>query len=62
MRYLATMIHNVNCNKKAQMKKPEELLKLPQDNIQKPYNPKSSREQYEKFLAKMNRAQNSKKL
>jgi hypothetical protein len=62
MRYLATMIHNVNCTKKAQMKKPEELLKLPQDNIQKPYNPKSSREQYEKFLAKMNRAQNSKKL
>ena len=31
IRYLATMIHNVNVNKKAHMIKPEKLIPLPQD-------------------------------
>lgn len=45
------MIHNVNCTKKTQMIKPESLFPLPQDN--RPSVPKSSKEQYEKFLAKV---------
>ena len=52
-RYLATMIHNVNCQKRSQMKKPEQLFRLPQDNMKRPFKPKSSPESLEKFLNKM---------
>jgi 5,10-methenyltetrahydromethanopterin hydrogenase len=31
LRYLATMVHNVNVDKKSQMVKPEKLIPLPQD-------------------------------
>jgi hypothetical protein len=31
LRYLATMVHNVNVNKKQHMIKPEKLIPLPQD-------------------------------
>lgn len=31
LRYLATMVHNVNVGKKAHMIKPEKLIPLPQD-------------------------------
>ena len=31
LRYLATMVHNVNASKKAHMIKPEKLIPLPQD-------------------------------
>ena len=61
IRYLATMIHNVNCQKKSQMKKPEDLLKLPQDNIVKEIKPKSNREDFEKFWARVERAGLNKK-
>lgn len=50
------MIHNVNCTKKTQMLKPENLFPLPQDN--RPATPKSSKEQYEKFLAKVEAVKN----
>jgi hypothetical protein len=46
------MIHNVNCSKKQQMIKPENLFPLPQDNRLK--KSKSTKEQYEKFLKKVN--------
>jgi hypothetical protein len=51
-RFLATMIHNVNCSKKQQMIKPENLFPLPQDNRVK--KSKSTKEQYERFLKKVN--------
>lgn len=47
-RYIAAMIHNVNCQKQSQMKKPEELIRLPIDGNNKG-KPKSTREQYEAF-------------
>ncbi len=60
-RYIATMIHNVNCSKKSQMKKPEDLLRLPQDKqVKNKIEPKSTREQFEKFWAKVQRAHNQK--
>ena len=51
-RFLATMIHNVNCSKKQQMIKPENLFPLPQDK--RIARVKSSKEQYQKFLDKVN--------
>ena len=51
-RFLATMIHNVNCSKKQQMLKPENLFLLPQDIRVKKV--KSTKEQYKKFLDKVN--------
>jgi len=35
------MIHNVNCSKKSQMVKPEDLIKLPQDKVKLNQGPKS---------------------
>ena len=53
-RYLATMIHNVNCQKKSQMIKPEKLFELPVDKKRKKERdkPKSTREQMEAFKLK----------
>lgn len=46
------MIYNVNCGKKSQMLKPESLFPLPQDkNTAKV---KSTKEQYQEFLEKVN--------
>jgi hypothetical protein len=55
-RYLATMIHNVNCTKKSQMIKPEKLFPLPQDKMVKPSGPKSTIEEFEAFKEKARRA------
>ena len=55
-RFLATMIHNVNCSKKSQMLQPESLFKLPQDFKTQTF--KSSKEQYEQFLAKVESVKN----
>lgn len=55
-RYLATMIHNVNCTKKSQMIKPEKLFPLPQDKLAKSQGPKSTIEQFEAFKEKARRA------
>lgn len=53
-RYLAAMIHNVNCQKKSQMIKPEQLFELPVDKKRKKQRdkPKSTREQMEAFELK----------
>lgn len=48
-RFLATMIHNVQCTKKSQMVKPQDLFKLPQDNIKQQIAPPSTKEEFEKF-------------
>ena len=50
---MATMIHNVNCQKKSQMIKPEKLFPLPQDKYLKPSQPQSTPEQFKKFLEKV---------
>ena len=50
------MVYNVNCSKKSQMLKPENLFHLPQDN--RPAAPKSTREEYEKFLSKVESVKN----
>ena len=53
-RYLAAMIHNVQCYKKSQMIKPEQLFELPIDQKRKVERakPKSTREQMEAFELK----------
>jgi hypothetical protein len=53
IRYLATLIHNVNCQKRNQMIKPEKLFPLPQDKYIKKEIPKSTREDFESFLEKV---------
>ena len=52
------MVHNVNCNKKSQMVKPNELVKLPQDKIKYEKKPKSTKEEFEKFTQLVNNTLN----
>lgn len=53
-RYLATMIYNVNCQKKSQMLKPEQLFELPVDSLRKKKRsePKSTRAEMDNFMEK----------
>ena len=51
-RYLATMIHNVNCQKKSQMIKAHKLFPLPQDKYLNEGKPKSTQKDYLDFLEK----------
>jgi hypothetical protein len=56
------MIHNVNCQKKSQMVKPEDLIRLPQDlmrEIEKA-KPKSSPEQLQAFLDQIEKMEGNK--
>lgn len=59
IRYLATMIHNVNCEKKTHMIKPEDLMRLPQDKMREieKARPKSTKEEMEKFLERVKKNQ-----
>lgn len=61
-RYLATMIHNSQCQKKSQMLKPEQLFKLPIDVKRKKerHKPKSTREQMQEFENKFQSMTNKK--
>lgn len=52
LRYLATMIHNVNCSKKQHMVKPHDLFPLPQDKILRDGKPKSTAEGFQAFKEK----------
>lgn len=52
-RYLASMLINVNVDKKAKMITPDKLFPLPQDVYLERGKPKSTREQYEAFVAKL---------
>jgi len=59
-RYLASMLFNVNCEKRAQMITPDKLFPLPQDVYLERGKPKSTRKQYESFLKKVNSMKSSK--
>ena len=52
-RYLASMLINVNVDKKAKMITPDKLFPLPQDVYLERGKPKSTREEYEAFVAKL---------
>jgi len=56
-RYIAAMVHNVQCQKQSQMKKPSDLIRLPTDE-QTINKPRSTREQYEAFKKIAEAAQN----
>ena len=55
-RYIATMIHNVNCQKKSQMLRVDQLFELPSDIARKKKRaePKSTPKQMQDFLNKYN--------
>jgi len=55
IRYLASMVYNVNATKKSQMISPEKLFELPQDIYAKmeKMKPKSTKDQYESFMEKV---------
>ena len=59
MRYLATMLFNVNCNKRSQMITPDKLFPLPQDVYLEKGKPKSTRKDYEAFLEKVSKSKNN---
>ena len=63
-RYIAVMIHNVQCEKKSQMLKPEDLFELPSDVIRKKKRamPKSTKEQMDAFIKKYQSMTNKKTL
>ena len=54
-RYVSTMIHNANCQKRSQMIKPEKLFELPIDRLRKKERdkPKSTDEQRRAFEQKI---------
>ena len=54
-RYLASMLVNVNAQKKSNMIAPDKLFPLPQDVYLEKGKPKSTREQYEAFVDKINK-------
>ena len=58
------MIHNVQCQKKSQMLKPEQLFELPVDKKRQVERakPKSTREQMEAFEKKATKITNKKPL
>lgn len=53
IRYLATMIYNVNCQKRGQMIVPDKLFPLPQDVYLERGKPKSTPEQVKEFRDKL---------
>jgi hypothetical protein len=55
-RYLAVMVYNVNCQKKSQMLKPDQLFELPSDlnRRKKRSEAKSTPEEMKSFLEKYN--------
>ena len=61
-RYLAVMVYNVNCQKKSQMLKPDQLFELPSDlqRRKKRSEPKSTPEEMKSFLDKYNAMTNKK--
>ena len=63
-RYISTMIYNVNCQKKSQMLKPEQIFPLPIDKIRKQKRdiPKSTRQQMQAFENKSQSMTNKKTL
>jgi hypothetical protein len=56
VRYLSTMIFNVNCKKRSQMLKPEKLFSLPQDVYLEIGKAKSTPEEFEEFKKRTSNA------
>lgn len=54
-RYTNAMIFNTKVEKRAQMITPEKLFKLPQDIYLEKGKPKSTKEQYQEFLNRINK-------
>ena len=59
-RYLAMMLFNTNVDKRANMITPDKLFPLPQDVYLERGKPKSTKEQYEKFVNKVNKIKKKK--
>ena len=59
-RYVAAMIFNVNCQKKAQMITPDKLFPLPQDVYLAKGKPRSTKEQYLKFKKRLDKLESKK--
>lgn len=59
---MSAMIYNVNCQKKAQMIKPDKLFPLPQDVYLEKGKPKSTKEEQEAFEKRIAKANFKKKL
>lgn len=59
-RYIASMIYNVNCNKKAQMITPDKLFPLPQDVYLQRGKPKSTKEEMIAFKKQLENKKPSK--
>ena len=53
VRYLASMLINVNVGKKNQMVQPDKLFPLPQDVYLERGKPKSTKDQFEAFKARV---------
>tara|TARA_R110001583_G_scaffold27645_1_gene98560 strand:- start:105 stop:317 length:213 start_codon:yes stop_codon:yes gene_type:complete len=54
VRYISSMLYNVNCNKRGQMITPEKLFPLPQDVYLQKGKPKSTKidlEAFQKIIA-----------
>jgi hypothetical protein len=60
-RYIATMLYNVNCQKKGQMITPDKLFTLPQDVYLAKGKPRSTKEQYLKFKKRLEAKESKKK-
>lgn len=58
-RYLASMIINVNVDKKSKMVSPEKLFPLPQDIYLEKGKPKSTPEQYNAFKQRVEAMENN---
>tara|TARA_B100001250_G_C19279329_1_gene562598 strand:+ start:236 stop:406 length:171 start_codon:yes stop_codon:yes gene_type:complete len=55
------MLYNINVDKRANMITPDKLFPLPQDVYLERGKPKSTKEQYEKFKAKIDSVSKKKK-
>ena len=57
-RLLCSMIHNVNCTKRSQMIKPQDVVNLPIDNLlkKKSYEPKGDLQMLKKIEEKFKNA------
>lgn len=55
------MIYNTNITKRNQAKKPHQLFRLPQDNLPKYNEPKSTQESYDLFRKKVEESEKKSK-
>ena len=56
VRYLSMILFNINVDKRANMITPDKLFPLPQDVYLEKDKPKSTKEQYDKFLKQVKKS------